>query len=1097
MSSDDEECFYDYDEEEEEEEEEEPGWDDGGGGDTMLVEEEAALPERPVDCWAITEESLPAAQQQDLSMVMNLLYIKQHQARALLIHHRWKMESILDHFDRKGRDRMLRETGVVIQQQAEEKNGGGMAMAASPSPPPRPRSSVTCYVCFEDVSSDAVSTMDCGHCFCNDCWTEHFFACVNGGQKQIRCMAVGCAAVCDEDVAQRLLGGRYPGAARRLRGALLASYVEDNAAARWCPSAPHCGRAVRVDGGGGRWCCEVSCPCGASFCFGCAAPAHSPCPCAMWERWEAKCRGESMNVDWILANTKSCPNWLCGAATGLAHNWTSIDGHSCNRYDDAAEKRKVDGARRKVLRYAHYYERYKAHGDSRRAEAEKLGPAIEARARRLREDPDPATAPASGDAAEALAAAHRALLASRDVLSRSYAFAYHMFGGEERTLKAAAPESEVATAQALFEDHQEMAERHVEKLSGLLAADAPPAPATAGDAALRRAKQDAVALTAVVEKHCGEMHKCIQDELLPMLVEPISDDAAAMDGSDDECCYYYDAVDSDGDEEEEEEIIMLDEDDVGLLDGAALPPPEEEVEHRAICWAITKESLAAAQEQDLSMVMNLVNVERHNARALLAHHRWKMERIYDRLDMMGRDALLRDAGVVVLPEKSSSSGSSMAMAKTNPPGSVAVTCNVCFEEYPLGSVSAMDCGHCFCNDCWTEYFAAAVSDGSKQMRCMEVKCTVICDEAVVRRLLHGKHPGAAARLDRRLLEAYVEASDAVRWCPSAPHCGRAIRVDGGGGGEERYAEVSCPCGAIFFFRCGGGAHSPCPCPMWDKWGAMRGGGEVDNLKWIVANTKSCPKCSKPIEKNGGCNHVTCTCGQHLCYACGAATGTLYMHICNRYKEEGGGGGVKVEMTAGGRQRLRFMHYYERFEIHTESYKEEQGKLGPAIDALARRLEADATLPWSGTRDARWPSAAHRRLLRCRQVLPRSYVLAYYMFGGGAATRRQREEAAAQNRFEDLQGQLEHHVEVLSRTLAAAARPADAAEVVKAKRDADNLARVVEGLCAGMYRCVQDELLPLLVEPMNIAAYHPDGPAMAKEFPPATSVTGGAPPATRH
>uniref|UniRef100_A0A0E0D3W2 RBR-type E3 ubiquitin transferase n=1 Tax=Oryza meridionalis TaxID=40149 RepID=A0A0E0D3W2_9ORYZ len=1075
MSSDDEECFYDYDEEEE------AGWDDGGGGDAMLVEEEAALPERPVDCWAITEESLPAAQQQDLSMVMNLLYIKQHQARALLIHHRWKMESILDHFDRKGRDRMLKEAGVVIQQQAEEKSssdGGDTAMAASPSP--RLGSSVTCYVCFEEVSPDAVSTMDCGHCFCNDCWTEHFFACVNGGQKQIRCMAVGCAAVCDEDVAQRLLGGRYPGAARRLRGALLASYVEDNAAARWCPSAPHCGRAVRVDGGGARW-CEVACPCGASFCFGCAAPAHSPCPCAMWERWEAKCRGESMNVDWILANTKTCPNWLCGAATGLAHNWTSIDGHSCNRYDDAAEKRKVDGARRKVLRYAHYYERYKAHGDSRRAEAEKLGPAVEARARRLREDPDPATAPASGDAAEALAAAHRALLASRDVLSRSYAFAYHMFGGEERTLAAAAPESEVATAQALFEDHQEMAERHVEKLSGLLAADAPPAAATAGDAALWRAKQDAVALTAVVEKHSGEMHKCIQDELLPMLVEPISDDAAAMDGSDDECCYYYDAVDSDGDDDdEEEEIIMLDEDD-----GAALPPPpEEEVEHRAVCWAITKESLAAAQEQDLSMVMNLVNIERHNARALLAHHRWKMERIYDRLDMMGRDALLRDAGVVVLPEKSSSSGSSMAMAKTNPPGSVAVTCNVCFEEYPLGCVSAMDC--------WTEYFAAAVSDGSKQIRCMEVKCTAICDEAVVRRLLHGKHPGAAARLDRRLLEAYVEASDAVRWCPSAPHCGRVIRVDGGGGGEERYAEVSCPCGAAFCFRCGGGAHSPCPCLMWHKWGAMRGGCEVDNLKWIVANTKSCPKCSKPIEKNGGCNHVTCTCGQHLCYACGAATGTLYMHICNRYKEGGGGdGGVKVEMTAGGRQRLRFMHYYERFEIHTDSYKEEQGKLGPAIDALARRLEADATLPWSGTRDARGAPAAAPVPAGAAAVVH----VAYYMFGGGAATRREREEAAAQNRFEDLQGQLEHHVEVLSRTLAAAA--ADAAEVVKAKRDADNLARVVEGLCAGMYRCVQDELLPLLVEPMNIAAYHPDGPAMAKEFPPATSVTGGAPPATRH
>uniref|UniRef100_A0A0E0CJA6 Uncharacterized protein n=1 Tax=Oryza meridionalis TaxID=40149 RepID=A0A0E0CJA6_9ORYZ len=91
--------------------------------------------------------SSDAEPQQDLSIVMNLLYIK---ACALLIHHRWKMESILDHMLREGRDRMLREAGVVIQQQqAEEKNSsGGTAMAP---PPPRPGSSVTCYVCFEET----------------------------------------------------------------------------------------------------------------------------------------------------------------------------------------------------------------------------------------------------------------------------------------------------------------------------------------------------------------------------------------------------------------------------------------------------------------------------------------------------------------------------------------------------------------------------------------------------------------------------------------------------------------------------------------------------------------------------------------------------------------------------------------------------------------------------------------------------------------------------------------------------------------------------------------------------------------------------------
>ncbi|XP_040378537.1 probable E3 ubiquitin-protein ligase ARI1 [Oryza brachyantha] len=528
-SSDDvEECFYGYDDDDEEGAgEDEEDW----GGEGLLVEEEAASPERPVDCWAITKESLPAAQQQDLSMVMNLLYIKQHQARSLLIHHRWKVDSVLDHLGNKGRDSLLGEAGVVLQQEAN--SGTAPAAMASPQHPRGSSSVTTCYVCFEEASPDAVSTMDCGHCFCNDCWTEHFFASVNGGQKQIRCMEVGCAAICDEAVVQRLLGGKYPDAARRLDHFLLESYVEDNGAVRWCPSAPHCGRAIRVDGGDR--CCDMSCPCGVSFCFSCgAAPPHSPCPCAMWAKWDAKCHGEFMNLDWIRANTKNCPRcfnpieknggcnlvtcrcgqhlcWLCGGATGSAHSVHSIEGHSCNRFVEE-EQKEVDDARRKVLRYTHYYDRFKVHGDSRRSELEELGPAVEERVRRLESSAE--LKPAM-DTARALGDAHRALLGSRHVLSRSYAFAYHMFGGEERTWpeqKAAA-----AQAQALFEDHQEMAERHVEKLSQLLATDSP-----VTEGALRRAKQEAITLTAVVEKHCGEMHKCIQDELLPMLIDTTS-----------------------------------------------------------------------------------------------------------------------------------------------------------------------------------------------------------------------------------------------------------------------------------------------------------------------------------------------------------------------------------------------------------------------------------------------------------------------------------------------------------------------------------------------------------------------------------------------
>ncbi len=54
---------------------------------------------------------------------------------------------------------------------------------------------------------------------------------------------------------------------------------------------------------------------------------------------------------------------------------------------------------------------------------------------------------------------------------------------------------------------------------------------------------------------------------------------------------------------------------------------------------------------------------------------------------------------------------------------------------------------------------------------------------------------------------------------------------------------------------------------WAKWKQkMQDDSETRN--WMAANTKPCPKCGKPVEKNGGCNLVVCQCRQvHLKLSC--------------------------------------------------------------------------------------------------------------------------------------------------------------------------------------------------------------------------------------
>lgn len=63
--------------------------------------------------------------------------------------------------------------------------------------------------------------------------------------------------------------------------------------------------------------------------------------------------------------------------------------------------------------------------------------------------------------------------------------------------------------------------------------------------------------------------------------------------------------------------------------------------------------------------------------------------------------------------------------------------------------------------------------------------------------------------------------------------------------------------------------------------------DSETYNWLKSNTKDCPQCGKATEKNGGCNHISCTCGAHWCWMCNKNfnTSTVYNHACNAFDDK--------------------------------------------------------------------------------------------------------------------------------------------------------------------------------------------------------------------
>ena len=59
-------------------------------------------------------------------------------------------------------------------------------------------------------------------------------------------------------------------------------------------------------------------------------------------------------------------------------------------------------------------------------------------------------------------------------------------------------------------------------------------------------------------------------------------------------------------------------------------------------------------------------------------------------------------------------------------------------------------------------------------------------------------------------------------------------------------------------------HADQSCTEYDK---LKKKSDFATVKYISKETKACPGCSIPIEKDGGCDHITCSkCKHEFCWS---------------------------------------------------------------------------------------------------------------------------------------------------------------------------------------------------------------------------------------
>jgi len=214
------------------------------------------------------------------------------------------------------------------------------------------------------------------------------------------------------------------------------------------------------------------------------------------------------------------------------------------------------------------------------------------------------------------------------------------------------------------------------------------------------------------------------------------------------------------------------------------------------------------------------------------------------------------------------------------------TCPVCYELYEQSNMyRAPICGHRGCLSCWGAHLQSTADkfgpSAPIEGKCLlHPQCRVALDEETWEACAEAE---LFKSYRRWLLRSFVRLKEGYLWCPNPQGCDWVLQSNAhllGRADEYMRGDVRClACAYRCCEHCAGPAHTPATCvevSVWQDFCTAK--ADEASVRLLMKNFKRCPKCKIFIEKNHGCNHMTCRreaggCGYEFCWVCAGEYGS--------------------------------------------------------------------------------------------------------------------------------------------------------------------------------------------------------------------------------